>query len=175
MNTEILLNIELHTQQLQEAIDSQVKYETTHQDAGDGYSHMPREGGWMYNNTDDKLKVFIEDNEIDVKDLDLDEVAEIVLDNFEMVSGHTFSTEGKGELHIDSYPLQEIEISFDLPLLANIFGVTEEEAAEIWKELMRQNDFCLRDRYYAYETTDCIWIASITADYLQECINDTTA
>ena len=156
-------------------IDDNVEYATTHIDSGDGYAHMPREGSWCFHNGDDRLKEFIEANEIDTYDLDNDALTELVLDNFEMVSGHIFSTVNAAVFNVASYPVVEVETQIEFSTLSEITGlnITKKRMQAI-KE--HSTEHCIgsvdNDSFLAYQTTDCVWLAQMTADALVELIND---
>ena len=71
---------------LQEYIDSQVEYAESHVDAGAGYDHLPRES-WCKTDQD-QLEKELDQRGIDRKGLDSDQIADLALDNFSMVSGN---------------------------------------------------------------------------------------
>ena len=149
------------------------EYEETHEDAGSNYMHIPREGGWFYHNCDERLKDFITVNNINDIGLCKDTLAEVVLDNFEMVSGHIFTTNKDHIFVIDSYPLQEIESQIEYSFLSNQCGFNVNR--ELLEYLDIKSEFLLSfldDSMLAYQPSDCAWLAQISAKHLQECIYD---
>lgn len=153
---------------IQDELNARLEYETEHKDAGDNYSHLPREGGWRYNNGDSRLAEFMEENEIDTKGLDIDHIADLVLDNFKMESGHIFSGQKDDVFTVDSFPVGEIEAQIDYDYIADATGyrLTKKRAKTLG--LDHAND----DNLLAYESTDSVWFAVIAADEIQELIND---
>ena len=148
-------------------VAERLEYEETHEDAGDAYSHMPREGGFDYGDGPKRLVEFCKEHDIPGN---AESVADVVLDNFRMVPGHMFSTDIFNNWDIfvvDSYHIQEHEI--DLNYLV--------ESGQIsWELLMHISDDC--DSYitgtgYAYVTTDSVWFAVIDAESLSEAVADT--
>lgn len=161
---------------LRDDIASQVEYETEHQDAGDNYSHMPREGGFDYGNGETRLREYLEENEIVLPDgVEFDSLVDYVLDNFRMSPGHMFGPYDNGKpFSVDSYPVGEIEISIELSNLVEEFGTF---ARGFWLKAMKDSEFCLRGDMtgnypcgYAYQSTDCVWYALISADDIREWI-----
>lgn len=156
-------------------IDANVEYSTKHIDAGDGYAHMPREGSWCFHNGDDRLKDFIEQNEIDTHGIDADTLANLVLDNFEMVAGHIFSSVNVAVFNVASYPVQEVETQIEFSALAETTGLNiTKKRMQVIKD--HSSEHCIgsvdNETFLAYETTDCVWNAQITASALVELIND---
>lgn len=161
---------------IESIVSSHVEYEETHDDAGNNYSHLPMEGGWCYNNCNDKVKAFLEVNEIDCCGLDLEEVNELVINNFEMVSGHIFGCSKDDILVIDSYPLTEIETQIELSVLSELSGLNiTKNRIEAIKENSREH--CINsidnETFCVYAASDVVWSAQINAERLQELINDT--
>jgi|SRR5210317_253625 hypothetical protein len=147
---------------LQTAIDSQVEYETEHDDSGANYSHLIREGGWSYSNGPERLKEWLEENGLPHDEDFIESIEDDILDWCEYESGHIFSGgTTKEKFIIDSYAVGEIEMQFCLPDLANILETDEDEAREFSKMAQSENDFCLRPErdggFLAYENTDAVW------------------
>lgn len=162
---------------INEAAESALEYAEKHTDAGDGYAHMPREGGWCYNNCDDKLTDFLESNEIPMKGLSLDDIAELVLDNFEMVAGHVFSSPKDEILVIGSYPVQSIE---ERIALEYIRGMTQlhitPKRLKVITDASRNLDSHIigidNDSITFEILSDGVWSAQISASDLKELIED---
>ena len=160
---------------IEQIADSDLDYEETHTDAGDGYSHQPREGGWDYYNNDDRLLDFIVDNEIDTHGLEPEVLADLVLDNFEMVSRHSLALTNSLVFSVDSYAVGEVESQIEYSTLTELTGieVNKENIVEL------SDGFVLAHRAYmdnclVYSPSDMEWNAEIHASYLQELIDDYT-
>ena len=142
-------------------VAERLEYEESHVDAGDAYAHMPREGGFDYGNGPSRLVEFCKAHDIAGSAEDL---SDIVLDHFTMMSGNMYSP--KGVFVVDSYGLQEVEI--DLNYLV--------ESGQIdWGLLMQISDDC--DAYitgtgYAYVTSDAVWYAVIDPESLADLVAD---
>mgnify|MGYP003150614117 CR=1 FL=1 len=161
---------------LEEAINSHVEYCEGHEDAGDGYSHLPREGCWTYGNGDERLADYIEEHEIETNGLDIDTIADLVLDNFEMQSGHTLGHHGnQSDFVIDSFPIGEIEDQYCFDDYERLGFKDEDEMRAFAGIAKDDNRFCLHISDYcilAYTGTDAVWYAIIGMDALQELIKD---
>lgn len=158
---------------LENYINEYQEYQETHTDAGNNYSHMPREGSWCYNNCDDRLKTFIIDKEIDTKELDFDTISDLVLDNFAMVSNHMFSSIKEDVFYIASYPVGEIENQIELSTIkentGNNWTLKRLKAVALKVECTLKVD---RDSVCTYSVSDIYWSAQIDANSIQELIND---
>lgn len=162
---------------LRDDIARRVEYETEHQDAGDAYSHMPREGGFDYGNGEDRLREYLEENEIVLPDgVEFESLVDYVLDNFRMSPGHIYGPYDNGKpFSIDSYPVGEIEMAFDLSALEKEFGTF---ARGFWLKALADSEFCLRGdmsgeyaQGYAYESTDAVWYALMDSNDIREWIS----
>lgn len=158
---------------INQAIDSHQEYRESHKDAGDVYTHLPREGGWFYHNCDDHLKAFIAVNKVDTKGLDGETLAELVLDNFEMASKHTLSSVDHSVFTIDSYPVQEIELQLEINMIKQQTGLNvTPKRLEIISRSNREGWNVDKDHISTYSPSDVMWCAQISASDLQELIND---
>ena len=166
---------------LLEQIEAQVEYATTHQDAGDAYEHLPREGCFDYDDGGDRLRSFLEENEIVLPaSITFEQVVDFVLDSCTWHAGAMFSPFGRsGAFEVCSAPVGEVECAFDLSALEDEFGPF---ARGFWLKAKKESVACLRGNMqglypqgYAYESTDAIWFALVTADEIREFIeNETT-
>ena len=161
---------------LQSAIDAQVEYATEHEDAGGNYSHMIREGGWAYSNGPDRLKEWLEENDLPHDKDFLESIEDDLLDRCEYEPSHIFSKgTTKGKFIIDSYAVGEIEMQFCLPDLANVLDTDEKESREFSTRAQEGNDFCLQPEhdggFRAYEGTDTTWQFFITPDWVRDRID----
>jgi len=158
-------------------IDGRVEYETTHADAGDGYAHLARQGGWQHGNGLDRLKEWMSENEIDVPNgFDWESFEDQVLDWHEMEPGHIFSGESdSSRFVVDSYAVGEVEDQYCLSDLSMFLEISEEEAGEFLELAMDDNRFCLRDNYgdgvFSYVNTDSVWIACVSKEWIIERID----
>jgi hypothetical protein len=136
---------------LQACIDWQVKYNESHVNAGDAYSHMPRES-WC-SDDDSRLADFVDRHDIG-GEVDIDEIAEIALENFTMKPGTIYGFDGDENYFIlASYPIDEHEIQIEHDAIG-IDGVT-------WELIEDSRDFCIKGGC-AYVGTDSVWFAAIS-------------
>jgi hypothetical protein len=168
--------------QFEKMIDAQVEYQESHDDAGDSYSHCPRDGGWAYNDNEARLEEWIEENGIDVGDLDLDTLGYLALDNFEMVPGHMFGHNGSNsDFVVDSYPVGEVESQFcfdDKWAIDAIGCVDSDEMREFAKLANEDSRFCLTVddwNILSYTATDCAWYAVVSVESFKELAGDLMA
>lgn len=171
-----------------EAINSHcrqcLEYEESHIDAGDSYAHMPGES-WDSQSTRDFVAQFpaiTSDNysgtiwttetvfpAIDCKGLDAEQIAELALDNFEMIAGTIYTASlPDSYIRLDSYPIGETETQLDLASLG-VDGIT-------WEYIKESSSFDAYvtesgDSVYAYQTTDAVWFAAIKRADLQTLID----
>lgn len=152
---------------------AQVEYKNTHKDAGDAYSHMPREGDFQYGNGDDRLAAWMEKLGIQARGMEPDQISEVALDNFYMEAGtiqNRAADSGK-TFTVGTFPVGEVEVQFDAATLAAIDpGATEAD----WLEAKDEADTFFKGEF-AYETSDAVWYAYIDADTLAGLIADATA
>lgn len=156
------------TDAIDSIVDERLEYEENHIDAGTSYSYLPREGSYTYGNGDDRLAEFIKNNEIDTKGLDIEELSELVLDNFTMVPGHIFSGEKENVFCVDSFIVGEIEVQIDFADIKKMTGyrLTPLRAKKLGLENVEESYL------YGHAPSDTVWRAEITASELIELIND---
>lgn len=158
--------------ELTEMIDAEMRahldYAETHKDAGDAYTHLPREGTWAYNNGDDRLAAYMRRVGIDTKGLEIETISDLVLDNFRMEPGTIMDpTHGRDDMFlVDSFPVTEIEEQIDLSDLDK--DATESE----WADAKDRAEAHFSDNGMAYMTTDRVWYTVIDRDALEELIAD---
>jgi hypothetical protein len=149
-----------------------LEYETTHKDSGDNYAHMPRE--CWHSPHDANLAEFIAENNIDAMGLDIDQVSDIALDNFSMVSGHIYQ-HTKGDIFtLEAFPISEIECQIDYAALTKSVGwnVNRNHILQIARDVDCHIGNTDKDSCLAYMTTDSVWFAEISAKELQTAIRD---
>jgi hypothetical protein len=149
--------------------ESAVEYETTHKDAGDNYAYLVAES-WC-SDQEQSLIDFMREKEIDWAGLEIDAIADCVLDQFEMQSGHIWSA-GNGDCLLNAFPIGEIEIQID----AREIGLTEPVSEAFCDRLSRATDFVYRKQDHetilAYQGTDSVWDACISEQALREIVAD---
>jgi len=86
---------------------------------GDSYTHLPREGGWDYNNGDRRLSGWMRRVGINAQGLEIEEISDLVLDNFRMQPGTIEDpTHCDDDLFlVDSFPVGEVALEVGLPAL----------------------------------------------------------
>jgi len=158
---------------LETEIDARVEYECEHEDAGEGYAHLFREGDWTYYNG---LERFIEWlTEIRGKEAVIDIATSLedeILDWCTMESGHIFSGgTDKNKFVVGSFAVGEVESQFDLPSLIELLECTEEECKEFIAIALEDNRFCLHKDgagILSYSSTDTVWRGVIDLDWVND-------
>lgn len=160
------MNLDLITEKLNQTVADSVEYETEHKDAGDNYAHLVAES-W-HSEQENRLVEYMTEKGIDWTGLEIDVIADSVLDQFDMESGHVWST-GNGSCLLDSFPVGEIEIQIDAESLG-IECITE----DLCESLSRSSDaFCQfndSESLLAYQATDSVWDAVISEDKLRDIV-----
>ena len=101
------MTTETFFERAQALIDSRFDYETTHQDAGDNYSHLASEGDFDYHNGESRLQEYCKDMGIDLTGVAIDKLAEDIIFWGYMVQGRGFDTQKR--FLVASYIVGEIE------------------------------------------------------------------
>ena len=91
----------------QALIDSAYEYETSHQDAGDNYSHLASEGDFDYHNGESRLQEYCKEVGIDLSGVDIDKLAEDVIFWGYMVQGQAY--DARKRFLVSSHNVGEIE------------------------------------------------------------------
>jgi len=91
----------------QDMIDQRFEYETTHQDAGDNYSHLASEGDFDYHNGESRLQEYCQEMGIDLSGVEIDLLARDVIFWGYMVQGRGFDPQKR--FIVASYIVGEIE------------------------------------------------------------------
>tara|TARA_R110002153_G_scaffold61564_1_gene166063 strand:+ start:221 stop:1087 length:867 start_codon:yes stop_codon:yes gene_type:complete len=164
-------------------VESQVEYETRHQDAGDNYAHMLGESWDDQRTRELESALNAETRDFSVEDhfdpasyksawevlgvdsrwvdLESEILSDLALDAFTMQSG---SIHGpfKGDIVLDAYAVQEIEV--DLNHLGLDFStLTRIEPA---------CDCYISGTHLAYESTDAVWFAVLDVEAFNALIAD---
>jgi hypothetical protein len=157
---------------LTEICESAVEYETRHKDAGDNYAFLVAES-WC-SDQENALIDFMREKGIDWTGLEIDAIADCVLDQFEMQSGHIWGA-GNGDCLLIAFPIGEIEIQ----IAARDIGLTQPVSESFCDRLSRATDFVCRkqnhDTILAYQGTDSVWDACISEKALREIVADLRA
>ena len=95
------------TERAQALIDSAYDYETSHQDAGDSYSHMASEGDFDYYDGDSRLQEYCEEMGIDISGVEIDRLAEDVIFWGYMTQGQAYDAQKR--FLVAAYHIGEIE------------------------------------------------------------------
>jgi len=101
------MTAETFIEHAQAMVDSAYEYETTHQDAGDNYSHLASEGDFDYYNGDSRLQVYCAEMGIDIAGIDISRLAEDVIFWGYMTQGADY--DAKKRFLVASYHVGEIE------------------------------------------------------------------
>ena len=101
------MTTETFIERAQAMIDQSFEYETTHQDAGDNYSHLASEGDFDYHNGESRLQEYCKDMGIDLSGVDIDRLSEDVIFWGYMAQGNNFDPQKR--FLVASYSVREIE------------------------------------------------------------------
>lgn len=156
---------------IDDAVEARLEYAEGHKDAGDGYTHLPREGTWAYDNGDDRLKKYLLKAGIDMNGLEPDEVSELVLDNFRMEPGTIIDpTHNNDDLFlVSSFPVGEIEEQISKT------DIMPTASDEDWEFAKTESGVYFGDNGLAYAVSDRVWYAVIDRSDLEELISDRSA
>ena len=160
---ENTMDLDLITEKLNQIVSDAVEYETEHKDAASNYAHLVAES-W-HSEQEERLTEYMLEKGVDWSGLEIDVIADSVLEQFDMESGHIWGM-GSGAYLIMSFPVTEIEISVNAEDLG-IDSITK----ELCESLSRSSDaFCRfsdRDTLFAYQSTDSVWDVVISEDKLR--------
>lgn len=168
--TERKARIEAITEKIDALMTARLDDAETHKDAGDAYTHLPREGTWEFNNGDQRLAGWMRRVGVDPRGLKIEEVSDLVLDNFRMEPGTILDpTHNDDDLFlVDSFPVGEIEEQVEKAELAPGASPGEWEAAKAAAEAHFRGDL-------AYLSSDRVWYAVIDREVLEGLIAEATA
>lgn len=180
--------IEAFNNEIEQILDWRCEYESTHDDAGNNYAYLVREGDTF--SMRDRLKEYLTTTKyyspshveplINAEDLTedlLEDIFDRVLDQFEMESGHIFSGGDNGNRFVlDSFSVGEIEEQIEPSMVQSIpahrFPLYARYAAE------RDRTNCVRwskhnpDLLLGYQCTDAVWLAVIKFSDLKQIVED---
>lgn len=166
------MNLDVVTEKLNTLGESVYEYETSHKDAGDNYAHLPRESWTEYD--DSRLAEYMQEKRIDFSGLEIDEISDRVLDQFDMQASHAFGM-GDGSFLVASYPVGEIETEISEEDL----GISE-FTKELCESLSRSSDVFLRydspERAFGYiDGSYDVWNCVISEKALREIVSEMQA
>lgn len=162
------MNLDVVTEKLNAIGESVYEYETSHKDAGDNYAHLPCESWTSYD--DSRLAEYMQEKGIDYTGLEIDEISDRILDQFEMESCSMYST-GNDAFLVASFPVGEIETEVDV----DDIGV-DEFTKELCESLSRSSDVFLRydspERAFGYINTDSVWGCVVSEKVLRDIVSE---
>lgn len=165
--------------ELETLIDSQVEYQTEHEDSGNDYHVLLTEGSFCYGNGETRLRDFLRLHEIEtVEGFDMESLADDLIDCADVSSEHIFSTIPENVFELGSFPVGEIEIQICARDFAETANCPVAESIQFLKIAVEENDFCLREgggiggnpAFYAYVPTDCFWSFRADMETVKMCV-----
>ena len=162
--------VEALTEKINELMAARLEYAETHKDAGDAYRHLPREGCWDYNNGDRRLAWWMRRVGIDPRGLEIEEISDLVLENFRMEPGTIIDpTHNDDDLFlVDSFQVGEIDEMLKREVVA------PEVSPEEWEDAKKASEPHFQDDL-AYLSSDRVWYALIDRSVLEELIAEAAA
>lgn len=162
--------VEALTEKLDALLEGKLEEAETHPTAGDAYTHLPREGGWDYNDGDRRLAGWMRRVGIDPRGLEIEEISDLVLENFRMEPGSIEDPTHRDDdlFLVDSFPVGEV--SFELKLSELDADATAEE----WAEAKRAARAHFRGEL-ATVSSDRVWYALIDRSTLEGLIAEAAA
>ena len=162
--------VEALTEKIDAYLDTQLEQAETSPSAGDGYTHLPREGGWAYNNGDRRLAGWMRRTGIDARGLEIEEIADLVLDTFRMEPGSIEDPTHRDDdlFLVDSFPVGEFEVEVRLAEIDPTATPEEWAAAKRAAEAHFDGD-------RAHMSSDRVWYALIDRSALEGLIAEAAA
>lgn len=161
--------IEALASKINEIADARVEYETTHEDALDAYSHLPREGEWTYRETDKLLAKRARDLGLSVPEEMEDALGDACL---ERITWRFDSQYHGGEAEdLGAFPICEIETQIDFADLPEWFSKALLDGYEVLEDLNRACEHYVQkrsDAVYVYSTVDAAVFYSLSDKALRE-------
>lgn len=162
--------VEALTEKLDALLEGKLEEAETHPTAGDAYTHLPREGGWDYNDGDRRLAGWMRRVGIDPRGLEIEEISDLVLENFRMEPGSIEDPTHRDDdlFLVDSFPVGEV--SFELKLSE----LDPDATAEEWAGAKRAAAAHFSgDR--AHLSSDRVWYALMDRATLEGLIGEAAA
>jgi hypothetical protein len=153
------------------------EYETRHGDAGDAYSHLVEYVDLqdVQRQLDAEVMTKAEDGtgdslgykwvpklDLDLRGLDVEDVARLALDVFQMVPGHIFGPYGEDGLVLASFAVQEIETEVPTEFDGIVLDLIGDNGTDA---------YIPEGGRLAYMTTDACWFAVASVKDLQDAID----
>lgn len=162
--------VEALVEKINELMTARLEYAETHKDAGDAYTHLPREGGWDYGNGDQRLAGWMRRVGIDPRGLEIEEISDLVLENFRMEPGTILDpTHNDDDLFlVDSFQVGEIEERVERS------AVAPDASPDEWEDAKTETDPHFRGEL-AYLTSDRVWYALMDRSALEGLIAEAAA
>ena len=163
------MTTESFLERAQAMIESRYEYETTHQDAGDNYSHLAAEGDFDYHNGESRLQEYCNEMGVDISGIELDVLARDVIFYGRMQVGGAYCS--KQSFLVASYPVGEIGIQVDEGNIGARF------TPYLINKLNRHCDAYFthhgHDKYaLAYIATDSYWEHVCDPDTIRDIVKD---
>ena len=162
------MTTESFIERAQALIDSCYEYETSHQDAGDSYSHLASEGDFDYHNGESRLQEYCDEMGIDLTGVDIDRLAEEVIFWGYMTQGQAYDAQKR--FLVASYAVGEIESQVDSGDIGARF------TPYLIDQLNKRTDaywtYSTGDTAYFYiNTSECYWDHVCNTDVIRDLVN----
>jgi len=150
-----------------------LEYETRHGDAGDAYAHLvedvdlqdvQRQLEEERHETDESAPLgfkWVPKLDLDLRGLDLEDVARLALEVFQMVPGHVFGPYGEDGLVLDTFAVQEIETEVPQDFDGIVLDLIGDNTTDAY----------ITGTGRAYIATDAAWYAVASVKDLQDAID----
>lgn len=157
--------VEALTARLDAIAEARREWAETDPAAGDGYSHLPREGGWSFGNGPERLEAWMSGIGLDRRGLGIEAIEDLVLENFRMQPGgmRDPSTQDPDLFVVDSFPVGEMRIPLDRGEIAPDAPTGE------WKEACAAS-ILHPDGDGGLLPSDAVWYAVIRREQLENLI-----
>ena len=162
------MTTESFIERAQALIDSCYEYETSHQDAGDSYSHLASEGDFDYHNGESRLQEYCNEMGIDLTGVDLDLLAGDVIFWGYMTQGNAYDAQKR--FLVSSYNVGEVEDRIDASDIGARF------TPYLIEQLNKRTDafwtYSTSDAAYFYvNASDSYWDHVCNADVIRDLVN----
>jgi len=159
---------EAFIEKAQALIDSCYEYETSHQDAGDNYSHLASEGDFDYHNGESRLQEYCDEMGIDLTGVDIDLLAGDVIFWGYMTQGQAY--DARKRFLIASYNVGEVESQVDSSDIGARF------THYLIEQLNKSTDAywtysTSKTAYFYINTSESYWDHVCNADVIRDLVN----
>lgn len=161
---KLITNQEIFNALLESLVDSQQSYYETNEDYGSSLLECVSESFF-----DDRLEIFLKDNEINLKGMEIESLSLLILDFLDYSPSHEFDKVKSDVFYVDSHKLVELEI--DIPF--KLMGISLADFLLYSKDC----GYCIRhqgkeDSFKVYVCTDVIWNATIDRAMIEQLIEE---